>query len=359
MKKIKVYFIVPTLYGGGAERITSYIPQFLNKDVFDTTLIVIGYEKHSEFEVSGIPVIFLNKSRVLNSPLKLIRIFFREKPDIVLGTLTHVNTILGFISLLFPKTKFIGRHCIVSQNTKKIKKSNKSLTKKIIWQFIKRGYANLDIVLCQSKDMYKDLLENHFAIKEKNLYVINNPIRDDFPLKEKSRHHNNVLNLITVARLVKIKGHERLLHVIKKLDIPIKYRILGDGDERDNILKLAQELNIEDRVEHVSYTKEVAKYLKISDYYLMGSYAEGFPNCLLEACSSGIPVIAFNAPGGLNEIIEDGVNGYLVESEEDFIAKLKLPYKWEPIKVNKVVQDKFSRGKIIRDYEILFEKLMS
>lgn len=359
MKKIKVYFIVPTLYGGGAERITSYIPQFLNKDVFDTMLIVIGYEKHSEFEVSGIPVIFLNKSRVLNSPLKLIRIFFREKPNIVLGTLTHVNTILGFISLLFPKTKFIGRHCIVSQKTKKIKKPNRSLMGHLRWQMIKRGYKLLDIVLCQSFDMYHDLYSNEFDLKKERLHVINNPVRDDFQLKDSQPNSPKILNLITVARLVKMKGHDRLLELLSRLSIPYKYTIVGDGSERNEIFEVAKNLKILDNIEHVPYSNEVSKYLAQSDYYIMGSHAEGFPNCLLETCAVGTPAIAFKAPGGLNEIIEDGVNGYLVDNAEEFISKLQLPYNWKPEKVREVVFRKFNREKIIKDYENLFLNLIN
>ena len=75
--------------------------------------------------------------------------------------------------------------------------------------------------------------------------------------------------------------------------------------------------------------------------FLQGSYSEGFPNALLESCSVGVPVIAFNAPGGTKEIIDNGINGYIVENEEDYISKLKEDRIWDPKIVKDTVYKKF------------------
>jgi glycosyltransferase involved in cell wall biosynthesis len=87
---------------------------------------------------------------------------------------------------------------------------------------------------------------------------------------------------------------------------------------------------------------------------LQGSYSEGFPNALLESCVVGTPVIAFNVPGGTKEIIEDGVNGFLVKNENEFLEKLNDNRIWDPEAIRESVVRKFSKEKILKQYENLF-----
>lgn len=356
--KNKVFFIIPTLYGGGAERVVSYVPQFINQNDFDVEIIIIGFEKDSTYLVSGIPLRFLNKKRVLNSIFELMWILSKEKPSIVLSTLSHLNTVMGYISFFFPKIKFIGRHTIVNQNalTKNAKK--KGLINKLNSKFYRFGTNALDIILCQSKDMYYDMQVNSYKINKNKLRVIHNPIRDNFKLKSENYSNSELKKFITVARLVPMKGHDRILRALAKLDFPFNYTIIGNGIERENIMNLIKELKLDDNVIHIPYTSEVSKYLQESDFYLMASYAEGFPNCLIESCSVGTPVIAFKAPGGLNEIIENGINGYLVDNEEQFIEKLNSQQQWFPEKIRQSVFKKFNLDKIIKDYENMFKDIL-
>lgn len=101
MDKIKVFFVIPTLYGGGAERVISYIPQFIDKEKFDVTLIIVGFEKDSTYDVTGIPVKYLNKARVRYSLFALFKILFINKPKIVLSTIGDLNVTMGFFSVLW------------------------------------------------------------------------------------------------------------------------------------------------------------------------------------------------------------------------------------------------------------------
>ncbi|WP_431108824.1 glycosyltransferase [Winogradskyella poriferorum] len=364
MKKIKVLFVVPTLSGGGAERVMSYIPQILDKEKFDAELIVIGSNDQKTYKVSNIDVTFLNKSRVLNSVFTLIKILIKKKPKIVLSTLSELNVIMGLISIFFPKIKFIGRFTIVIQNTKvfPVKKSkflSKEYFHKKTGRVKKFGYSLLDIVLCQSKDMYENMQVNKYKIPKHKLRIINNPMGDDFKLKTKSKIEQKVI-FITVARLVPLKGHERILKALAKFQKPFEYRIIGDGSEKENLFKSIESLGLQNKINHIPHTNEVAKYLSESDFYLQGSYAEGFPNCLIESCSVGTPVIAFNAPGGLNEIIENGINGFLVNDEDEFIDKLEesMNINWSPDTIRQSVWKKFNKDKIAKEYANLFFEIL-
>jgi glycosyltransferase involved in cell wall biosynthesis len=360
--KIKVFFIIPTLFAGGAERVMSFVSQNLDKEKFDVTLIVIGYEKDGKYDISGITVKYLNKKRVLNSFFSLKKLLREEKPNIVVSAITHLNIFMGFISVLFPKIKFIGRHTIVTIEDENFKKENKKSFLKNIEYTIRKpfsfGYKLLDIIICQSKDMYNEMKDKS-NMPEHKLKIINNPITDNFKLKSQNTEGADVIKYITVARISKNKGHKRIIMALAKLNFPYQYTIIGDGAEKNNLFNLIDELDLQDKIIYIPFTTEVSKYLSNSDVYLMGSYSEGLPNSLIESCSVGTPAIAFKAPGGLNEIIEEGVNGFLVNSEAEFLEKLNGSQEWDPIEIRKSVYKKYNKDKIIDDYESMFLEILN
>ena len=202
-------------------------------------------------------------------------------------------------------------------------------------------------------------MKDKYDIPEKKLRTINNPITDNFKLKSVTNIKSDTVKFITVARLKKLKGHKRILNCLSQLEYPFQYTIIGSGPEKENIFSQAKELGLEDKIKHIPYTNEVAKHLSENDFYLQASYAEGFPNCLIESCSVGTPAIAFKAPGGLDEIIEEGLNGFLVETEEQFIDKLNHKQEWYPEKVRESVISKFNKNKIINDYENLLISVLN
>ncbi|MBJ7882708.1 glycosyltransferase [Gelidibacter salicanalis] len=358
--KIKVFFIIPNLCAGGAERVMSFVSQNLDPDRFDVTLIVIGFKKDNKYNIAKIPVLYLNKERVLHSFMALIKILREQKPKVVISAISHLNIFMGYISLLFPNIKFVGRHTIVSIVDKKFKAENKKPIKKRISKKLRRplgfGYKFLDIILCQSTDMYNQM-KFKSKVPEHKLKIINNPITDNFILKTDATKQDELVKFITVARISKNKGHKRILNVLSKLDYPFQYTIIGDGIEKDNVLKLIRKLGLENSVVYIPFTHEVPKHLAESDIYLMGSYSEGLPNSLIESCSVGTPALAFRAPGGLNEIIEDGVNGYLVDNESEYLEKLQQSHHWDKEQIRESVYRKFNKERIVGQYEELIVEL--
>jgi len=349
-KPIKIVFVLPTLFAGGSERIISYLAQNIDKNKFDATLIVVGYAKDSAYEINNINIIFLEKKRVLNGIPQLFKQIKKLKPDIVLSVISHLNTVMAYISILFPKTKFIARESTVLSVDESIFNEHKSNT--LLSVLGRKRFSFFDKIICQSKDMLTDI-ENNYNLNNDKLIVINNPITNTFTIKEK-QINNNPIRLITVGRLSKEKGIPRILKLLSKLKIPFHFTLIGDGPDREEIIILIQKLNLQDKITHIPFTKEVEKYLIINDYFLQGSYVEGFPNALLESCVIGTPVIAFNVPGGTKEIVINNVNGFLVNDEDEFIEKLQTHREWNPKTISDSVLEKFSKRKIIGDYEQLF-----
>lgn len=350
-KKIKILFAIPSLRAGGAERVMSYVSQNLDPNLFDTTLLVIGHGKDSSYTLDQTTVVFLKKDRVLFSFLPIFFYLRKHRPHIVISAIGHVNALMGLESIFFRKIVFIGREVNVISVLSKIQPSKKWYA---LLDLTKHTYKLLDIVLCQSQDMADDMRTN-FDVPPRKIRIINNPISDGFSPKEKYPK-NPVPKFVTVGSLVERKGHKRILNALLSFDRPYEYTIIGNGDMAEEILGYAAEKGMKENITHIPFTKNVSDYLKKADVFLQGSFVEGFPNALLESCASGTPVIAFNAKGGINEIVENGINGYVVENEIEFADKLKilLSKKLNPKQVSFTVFQKFNSPKILKQYETLF-----
>lgn len=350
--KINITFALPNLLPGGAERVISFIADNLDREKFNCTLLIIGYSKDASYDIKNIDVVFFEKPRVLSGVYNLFKYIKTKKPDILVSAIGHLNSITACMSLLFPKTIFIAREVNVLSVLSEYEQNRKSTPFSFI--FSKR-FNFFEKVICQSQDMLDDFNRN-FSVKDEKLIVINNPITDDFKIKEHHSPHKP-LRFITVARFDLEKGHPRILEALSKLSFPFHYTLIGSGIQQESIFQLIEKYNIKDKITHISFTKEVAKHLSMTDVYLQGSYVEGFPNAIIESCMVGTPVIAFNAPGGINEIIIENTNGKIVENIDQFIDALEVlnnNYQFNSIAVSDSVNKRYSSKTILKEYESLF-----
>jgi alpha-1,3-mannosyltransferase len=124
--------------------------------------------------------------------------------------------------------------------------------------------------------------------------------------------------LIYVGRLGKNKRLDRLLDaisIVKERFGDVRLLLVGeDWGEKANLVKQSGALNIGRNIVFAGAVphKEIAKYLKKSDIFLLSSEYEGFGIAVLEALSSGIPAIV-NDIGPMHEMIRQGVNGYMTD----------------------------------------------
>lgn len=351
-KKINIVFVLPSLVPGGAERIISFVSQHLNATKFNSQLLIAGFEKDNAYDIKGIKVTYLNKTRVLHAIPGMLFFLLKVKPAVVVSSIAHLNAAMALISPFFRNTKFVGREATVLSFRRGEKKTRRRFYPS---SMIKNSYKKLDALICQSKDMAKDMAEN-YDVSPSKIRIINNPISHLPPLKDK-QNPPEIIRFITVGRLTEVKGHDRILSILSKLQRPFTYTIIGDGDLKNDIFIKAQSLGIFNKIRHIPFTREVDKYLAEHDMFLQGSYVEGFPNALLESCVVGTPVIAFDVPGGTKEIVAQGINGYLVEDEKSYLAQLEDQKKWDPAVIREVVFKKFNEEKIIGEYEQLFMEI--
>jgi glycosyltransferase involved in cell wall biosynthesis len=122
---------------------------------------------------------------------------------------------------------------------------------------------------------------------------------------------------ICVGRLSPAKGHPHLLRALALLvgEFPrLTCLLIGDGEERTQLERLASELGVAERVRFLGFRSDVAEWLALGDVFVLPSNWEGLPIALLEAMAAGLPAVATRVAGSV-EVIRDG-NGLLVPPQD-------------------------------------------
>ena len=119
----------------------------------------------------------------------------------------------------------------------------------------------------------------------------------------------------TVGRLTPVKGIPYLLdaaRILLRQGVNVKVLVVGDGSIRQDLLAQAGNLGVGERVVFLGHREDTDVLLQALDIFVLPSLSEGIPMALLEAMAASRPIVASRV-GGIPEIIEDGVDGYLVE----------------------------------------------
>jgi glycosyltransferase involved in cell wall biosynthesis len=165
----------------------------------------------------------------------------------------------------------------------------------------------------------EDLIQN-FKIPEKRIIVVYNPL-DRLRIAELSAEdpgiHFEVPVVVSVGRLVHQKGFDILLGAFRKVrDVKAaKLLILGDGEKREELISLAQSLDLQDDVVFLGMQVNPFQFMRGAEVFCLASRYEGLGNVILEAMALGVPVIVSDCPSGPAEIVENGTYGILVPTE--------------------------------------------
>ena len=354
--KIKLLITVPTLECGGLERNVAMICNNMDTTKYHVTLVVVN-NINQFFKITNkdIKLIDLKIANVRKSLFQILKLSKKIRPDIILSTANHLNLLFGIFKRLFPKRiRIIARESsIVSINTQR------SWNPVIYHWLLRVFYKNIDIIICQSKYMQDDLVANYHIKLSKTRIINNAVIRPE--IKMDTDNPAAFAKLITVARLSKEKGLDRLIRAVSLLKIPYRFIIIGEGEMRNTLQDLINERSLQHRVILAGSRNEPFKEVPNPDLFLMGSYYEGFPNAMLEATSAGIPVVAFNAPGGIAEQILNYENGILVEGNDELefahAIQKAIDFPFDKEKIREFALKRFNMEIIMGQWYKLFESL--
>ena len=203
--------------------------------------------------------------------------------------------------------------------------------------YLRKIVNNVNHFFYISKTIKKDLL--NLKISENRMsYAPNSVEIEKFKKYHILKNANKRLNLITVARYSpQKKGYDILLKVCKELiskQIDFEWKIIGKGTKKllnETIIKSRPDsFKIIENIENIDETyfpnSELIKHYISSDLYINLSRIESFGITFVESLASLVPIITFDTKG-VNEIVKDKVNGFLIKNEEDLVKKVEEIYK--------------------------------
>lgn len=309
MRKKIVFFTETMETMGGVERVVAFLTNGL-KDEYDVSILTMYGKECTYFDIDC-PIdtldikthanSFKNKiQRYFQTMIKL-KMYLKQNPGIDYFV-ANSHAMSGSAMLLKVLTNTPIKMVLFEHS--------KFMFSSGIWRFVRHyTFRKAHRVIALTEDAHQEYLK----IEAPSVHISNAVTIEIEKLSSMSKK-----KLIAVGRLVYSKGFDTLLPVwreVVKSYPDWQLEIVGDGEDAAKLKALAIELNISENVIFFGHTNNVQeRYLDASGFILSSRY-EGFCLVMIEAMAHGLPCISFDCESGPNEVIEDGVNGYLVEDQ--------------------------------------------
>lgn len=358
----KVTLVVSSLGGGGAEAICVNIANHLSESGWQVDLIVLNLKKevHFEFISKKINLVILSVDQARYSFFPLIRYFFKKKVKTCLVFSHEMAVVIIILRIIFRlDIKIISRNIsILSIKINELK--NKGIWKKFFVRFlINFFYHKIDHVVNQCHNMRIDLIKVFPKLQDRSS-VIYNPLSteiSDYISKNDLTKIKKKNYLLCIGRLDEVKAFHYALKAFASIvnDFPtLRLKIVGTGNLDYDLKQKAIEYGIVSKVDFEGFQKNTIPYYLYAKATILTSLYEGYPNVLLESISLNTPIVAFDSPGGISEIVKDGINGYLVKYKnvDDLRNKISmiLSNKFEYLSLKNSIK-KNENKKIYEKYE--------
>lgn len=314
----RILFYINTLEHGGAERvITNLANQFsaAGYAVDLATSFPCDFEYETSENVNRINLFNSYINGGLKRNLKLFaalrKVIKINKPNVVVSFMREPNY-RAIPACIGTKAK-----CFVSVRNDPNKeyrgKANKLLAK-MLFRFA-------DGVIFQTEDAKAWFPK---SIQKKSTIILNQVDERFF----KTKFDGERSNIVTVGRLQPQKNHKLLINAFDKIKDKTNQNLIiyGEGELRQQLETLINELNLKDRVFLPGAISDVPNTIKSAELFVLPSDYEGMPNALIEAMSLGLICLSTDCPcGGPKALIESGVNGYLTPVKDcDLMAEAML-----------------------------------
>lgn len=356
MNRTKVLFILPDLKPGGAEKIVINIANNLPREEYECSVVLLNYSDHdfSMLLSKHIRIWNLKLSRFRSLILKpwiFINVIRRIKPHVIFSAYGELNPLVVLFSFFFRNIRFVARETSIPS----LRYSNHNLN-----FFTRIFYRLYDVIVVQSEDMYRDLSIN-YGIQNSILKLIPNPIdtKQINNLLQSSNlipRNETAIRILYVGSISEQKGIIRILDYFQNISnilSEIELFIVGDGPLCDEVRSYVSTLNNRFSIFIYPFDVNPYRYMASSDFLIIASDYEGFPNVGLEANYCGVPVLLWQGTkGGAKELIKENLNGMIIDFESQNLHYFEQDFDKYAIKEH--VSTIYSIESVIKEYQKLF-----
>jgi len=381
-KKQILYIITKSVWGGAAKYV--YQLSINLRDEFDVAIAAGGQNKfYREIKKTNIPYCqIINFQRRVN-PFKdvfaffeILSLLFRLKPDIIHVNSSKAGGIVG--KAVWYYKLFTGKkpRLIFTAHGWAINEDRPQWQIWLIKFFSKMTALFYDKIICVSEYDRKIALKHKIA-PAKKLVTIHNGIDLNIPFLSKKQAQKRLIGrespllIGTIAEWTKNKGLIYLIKAVQTLSSKKPDLVLigsGENPDKEKMYNLVGSATpnklgvaLPNNIHLIEFIPNAAKYLKAFDIFVLPSIKEGLPYTIIEAMTAQIPIIATNI-GGIPEMIENNINGYLIKPKEPELIRQKIeqiinhPDKAKTMaqKARQKAEQEFSIGQMIKKTKKLY-----
>ena len=366
---------MPSLKGGGAERVLINIFKLIDLDKYEIDLFLGISGGVLEKDVpKEIKIKYIFPNRLME---KLVYLVYRKLgltiPFYFYGRKIRDDYQVGlsfldsfYSEFLFQNKAKIKKKVVVIHSSYQTYKSKSKNLKGKHFLRLKQRYSKIDIIISVAHEALAEF-KNIFG-EYKDMRVIYNPINvKDVLAKSKSEEainlNKNIINIIAVGSHIPVKGYDRLINScaqLKNEGLDFNLNILGDGYLKRDHQSLIDKLELADTIFLKDFVNNPYKWIEESDIFVMTSYAEGLPTALCEAIVLKKPVMVTNVPG-CREVVADGTYGLIVDNSIDAITEglrklitnddIRMDYIKRSLERSKIFEDKIA----VKKYTEIFD----
>ena len=344
----KVVFLLNSLAGGGAERVTLSLANALAQRGYIVTLLLMSQTGEFLNKVhAAISVYDLGKQRMVFCLPRLVGYLRSQQPDVLFTALPTVN-IIGITAKLLAGvgTAVIPvEHMPVGIDAKE----NRNLEPKIAYFLYPLFYLFAERIVTISKEAFADFVKTYPSIKQKKIRVIYNAVvsdemlelRNDDPELACFKEGNlTVPIVIGVGRLNKTKNFKLLIEAfaIVRKEKNCRLVIMGTGEDQGKLEKAAHELGVARDVLLSGFVVNPYACMARASVFVQSSIFETLPTVVIEALACGLPIIATPCTG-VGEILANGQYGLILKGyTANEMARAILFMLQQPWDRNKLVK---------------------
>lgn len=331
-------------HSGGTERVTSLIANSLVSEETKVHILSLSngdepfFELNSKIKISALFPFNVSMKRNFFQCVKRIR-------EYLLSNKINTLIVADSISCVFTVPATLGldiRHICWEHFNFKV---NLGSIFRDLGRWMAARWCD-NIITLTERD--KSFWDKKFNLKEKNKVIaIPNPSPYSWQENQPSLENKTIL---CVGRLTYQKGFDLLVEAWSQIanELPgWKIILVGSGEDELKLKELAIEYKVSDSFLFLGQQKNMDQFYRKASFFCMSSRFEGLPMVLLEAQSYGLPIVSFDCDTGPAEIVDSGVNGYLVNPNDiyDFAITLKKMCKLDDISFQKKVDSSFLNSK--------------
>ena len=311
---------LPTLGGGGAERVTLNLARGLHARGHRIELVVGTDEgAYRALVPEGVPLTSLGAPRLRHAPIPLARYLARRRPGAFLSAMNDANVISLVAAGL---ARYRGR-LVVAEHNQLTPDGNPTPTQRLLLTAMHHTYPRAQAIVAVSHGV-KDSLATTARIPPDRITVIYNPVITPHLHQATQAHPDHPWFqgpdpiILGIGRLTRQKNFPNLLHAFAQVlpQHPAKLLILGEGEDRDTLQRLIHDLHLDDHAQLPGFVPNPYAYLAHAQLFALSSDWEGLPTVLIEALAARTPVVSTDCPSGPREILDHGRHGHLVPTND-------------------------------------------